>query len=263
MFGDLTVKDVSHLTPEELISFCSTFKEKVCLTTFIKDHLVHHLVVSTVSRSNNTAGTTGDNRYLIPGHGSTVNAIASGYQPVSRILNFAGFVWGVESTVTDLSKVSIRRIEELIKKAHGDKKPDVVTLDLSYNYLTSLDMPFVFQLASYTQCQVLKVRSNYIQKTDKNGDELYDQLKNILNLSSIVYFDITFNPCASIDGLKFFQELDEKQYGKLIFIPCNWIYSPAWKPMIPDSYHSIVLAAHESYYKNSDNPVFSTHFLNQ
>lgn len=265
MFEGLIVQDVSHLTAEELISFCSTFQEKTFLNNFLKEYLVDHIAVSTSSDPTNSCATgTEHDRVsyeskdlIFNTEPVVINAVASRFKPVSGILNFSGIVRG-ESTVTDYSKVTIQSIENRIKAAHEESQPDVITLDLSNNYLTSPDVPYIYRLAEYTHCQVLKVRSNYIQK-DNDSDDLYSWFTQIINLPSTVYFDITFNPCASIDSIRYFQTLNESQFKKLIFIPYNWVYTHAWKSMISTKYHPIVIATHGSYYNSVANPMFSSH----
>lgn len=271
--GELTVGDISVLTAEQIVNFAPTMEQKILLAGVIESHLRGCIKPSAgttnYGSTNYGIGLTGGHvdstfslpsstpGYSIPGHGATMNSIISGFKPISNILNFTGCIGGIHSN----AEVTIDSLKLRLSMTLGETPANIATLDLSNNYLVNEDIDSVKALAKYTKCKVLKVRSNYFQQIGFNPDDpndLFVSLKEILGFSSIRYFDITLNPCASIDAVDFYRELKEEHFRKLIFVQRSHVLEFNWRVMVSKPYHDIVLKTHTDYYSRGENPMFST-----
>jgi len=126
----------------------------------------------------------------------------------------------------------------------------VLVLDFSECELWDCDMQYVFRLASKcTACTHVNLSDNRFYQS-----ALDDALRSLLNLSSILYVDITINPLASVDRIDFFKTLDSSQLRKLIFIPAAWLQGEGWRVMIREQVSAdstlvqAVMTTHQKYY---------------
>jgi hypothetical protein len=149
----------------------------------------------------------------------------------------------IKCNVLDLSyKFKQYTIHDL---AEIRNKDDVLKLDLRYNQLQFLDLPFIHECCLlFPNCEFLNLSGNSI-RGERQSDYLFTQI-----LDSMLYVDVTYNSIGSITRKDLIMNLTDEQLNKFIWVPQKYLPANGWKTVVdnnPDKI-KIISRAHSDYY---------------
>eukprot|EP01125_Pyxidicula_operculata_P007159 TRINITY_DN2436_c0_g1_i1.p1 TRINITY_DN2436_c0_g1~~TRINITY_DN2436_c0_g1_i1.p1 ORF type:complete len:252 (+),score=31.62 TRINITY_DN2436_c0_g1_i1:54-809(+) len=140
----------------------------------------------------------------------------------------------------------------------GIELDTVKTLDLSHNFLEDEDMEYIEKFISkLPNCEIVDLSHNTIYGFfESERNEVDKRLISIL--SRMKYVVVHNNPVASISRSDLFWKisaLDKRLLASLIWIPENWVKTPAWKRLVNPDDIDLIEESHLEHMSGSETSI--------
>ena len=233
-FKDILLEDIEDMTEDDLLSDISSH-HRILMRAFINKHLQSEFQQR--------------GRRPVPSQWKNEQQSEEDEQDPST-LDFKARL--LSNAFRDFNICGKDLVSEIFEK-HPEIKSNVSQIDridFSSNNLVDGDLEDVYKFI--TQFPYIKefnlsfnrffgARFDIQEKVDATIKDIIEHVDGIVI--------IVGNPLASAERPKFFAELKEEHYAKLIFIPENWFSGEHWRNIVPSQHHSKVQELHRAFYQ--------------